>query len=167
MTLQGGIMEAIALWKEGMSFEGRAEGFSIAMDATSPLGHHYGPSPKEVLLTSLAACSGMDVIGLLKRDHQFIDKFCVEAKVSSSTSHHPIVFNEIELVFHLDGAIDVDSAIRSIQLSQTKYCGISAMLNETSPISWSLILNGEKIANGEAAFRRSGEEDAFQSSYDG
>lgn len=160
-------MEGIAIWKEGMSFEGRAEGFSITMDATSPLGHHYGPSPKEVLLSSLAACSGMDVIGLLKRDHQFVDKFCVEAKVPSSTSHHPVIFHGIELVFHLDGSIDVDSAIRTIQLSQTKYCGISAMLNETSPISWTLILNGELVANGEAAFRRQGDEDAFQSSYDG
>lgn len=160
-------MEAVAIWKEGMSFEGRAEGFSIPMDATSPLGHHYGPSPKEVLLSSLAACSGMDVIGLLKRGHQFVDRFCVEAKVASSTHHHPVVFNEIELVFHLDGSIDVSSAIQAVQLSQTRYCGMSAMLNEVSPISWSLILNGEKVADGEAAFRRAGDEDAFQSTYEG
>lgn len=160
-------MEAFAIWKEGLSFEGRAEGFSIPMDATSPLGHHYGPSPKEVLLSSLAACSGMDVMGLLKRDHQFIDRFCVEANVPSSTRHHPVIFDSIELIFHIDGSVNTDSAIRAVNLSQTKYCGMSAMLNEACPIEWSLILNGEKVADGRANFNRVDDQEMFQTSYEG
>lgn len=160
-------MEAFAIWKEGMSFEGRAEGFSIPMDATSPVGHHYGPSPKQVLLSSLAACTGMDVIGLLKKDHQFIDRFCVEANAPSSTSRHPVIFNSIEIVFHIDGSVDPDSALRAVNLSQTKYCGMSAMLNEACPVEWVVILNGEKIADGKAAFKHIEDQDAFQSSYEG
>lgn len=159
-------MEAVVMWKEGMAFDGRTEGFSIPMDATTPLGHHNGPNPKEVLLTSLAACAGMDVIGLLKRSHQFIDFFKVEAKVPSSTHRHPVIFDSIELIFHLEGAVEIDSAIRAVELSQTKYCGMSAMLCETVPIEWTLILNGEKIADGRAAFNRI-EDDAFQTSYEG
>ena len=159
-------MEAVVMWKEGMAFDGRAEGFSIPMDATSPLGHHNGPNPKEVLLMSLAACAGMDVLGLLKREHQFIDFFKVEAKVPSSTHRHPVIFDSINLIFHLEGAIEIDSAIHAVELSQTKYCGMSAMLCETVPIEWTLILNGEKIADGKAAFNRI-EDDAFQTSYEG
>ena len=159
-------MEAVVMWKEGMAFDGRAEGFSIPMDATSPLGHHNGPNPKEVLLMSLAACAGMDVLGLLKREHQFIDFFKVEAKVPSSTHRHPVIFDSINLIFHLEGAIEIDSAIHAVELSQTQYCGMSAMLCETVPIEWTLILNGEKIADGKAAFNRI-EDDAFQTSYEG
>ncbi len=160
-------MEAFAVWKEGMSFEGRADGFSIPMDATSPLGHHYGPSPKQVLLASLAACAGMDVMGLLKRDHQFIDRFCVEANVPSSSHQHPVIFDSIELIFHIDGSVKVDSAIRAVNLSQSRYCGMSAMLNETCPVGWVIILNGDKVADGRAAFNHIGDQDMFQTSYEG
>ncbi len=108
----------------------------------------------------------MDVVGLLKRERQFIDFFKVESKVPSSTHRHPVIFDSIELFFHLEGSIDRDAAIRAVELSQTKYCGMSAMICETVPIEWTLILNGEKIADGMAAFKRI-EDDAFQTSYEG
>ena len=67
-------METFAIWKEGMAFDGRAQGFNVPMDASPPLGHQYGPGPKELVALGLAGCAGMDVVGILKKKKQFIFK---------------------------------------------------------------------------------------------
>lgn len=160
-------MQADVVWKEGMSFEGRAKGFSVPMDAPMPLGQDFGPTPKELLLMSLSACSAMDVIGLFKKDRQSIDQFKVQTKVESSTSEHPKVFLSVEMIFYRDGPIDQDKAIKAIHLTQTKYCGVSAMLFASAPIHWKLVLNGKELADGETIFDLNQDKEAYQSGHEG
>lgn len=157
-------MDTHVLWKEGMAFDGRAEGFNIPMDAPAPLGHHYGPGPKEVVAIGLSGCAGMDVIGYLKKHKQFVDHFDIEAVIEQSTDH-PVVFTSIQLIFKLEGAIDPAIALLAVELSQTKYSGLSAMLCLSAPINWILYVNGEKAGMGRAHFENPS--DIFQSTYDG
>lgn len=158
-------METRAIWRDGMEFDGRAQDMSVRMDATEPLGHKYGFNPKELVLLGLAGCCGMDVVGLLKKNRQQFDRFEIEARVNSSTQHHPIVFNSIDLTFYLDGNIDEETALDAVTLSQNTYCGVSAMLVESMPINWSLFVNGKKIGEGKASFEKF--DDLLHTSYEG
>lgn len=157
-------METRVIWKEGMAFEGRAQGFSIPMDAIPPLGHHFGPSPKELVALGLGGCTGMDVVGILKKHKQFVDRFEIETQIIQ-TKEHPVVFSSIELTFKLEGAIDPAIALRAVELSQTTYCGVSAMLFHSAPINWSLFVNGDKVGAGLANFEKFTE--VYQSTFEG
>jgi putative redox protein len=42
--------------------------------------------------------------------------------------------------------------IEAVTLSLTKYCGVSAMVNEVSPIHYAVEVNGATVATGEASF---------------
>lgn len=157
-------MDTVVIWKEGLAFDGRAEGFNLPMDATPPLGHHYGPGPKEVVAIGLGGCAGMDIIAILKKQKQFIDRFEIKTKIQQST-YHPVVFTSIELILNLEGAIDPAIALHAVELSQTKYSGVSAMLCTSAPLNWILYINGEKVGTGRAHFNNPSE--IFQSTYDG
>ena len=158
-------METRVIWKEGLAFEGRSQGFSVPMDATPPLGHYFGPSPKELLVLALAGCAGMDVMGVLKKNKQFIDRFEVEANATSTTGKHPLVFSSVDLIFKFQGSIDPEIATQAVELSQTLYSGVSAMICQSAPINWILLINGEKRGQGRANFTKF--EEIFQSTFEG
>jgi putative redox protein len=158
-------METVAIWHEGMAFEGRSEGFSVPMDATPPLGHSYGPTPKHLLALALAGCAGMDIIGLLKKNKQLVDRFEVWTQVHSSDGEHPIIFKSIDLFFKFQGSIDPDMALHAAELSQTVYSGVSAMLCPSVPIHWHLLINGETIGEGSAGFTKTSS--VYQTTFEG
>lgn len=88
-----------------------------------------GPRPTEALLAALAACAGMDVASLLVKKRQAFTAYAVEARGTQRTEY-PQVFTWIELVHVVEGpAIDEVAVRRSIELSATKYCPISAMVS--------------------------------------
>jgi putative redox protein len=147
----GGDMECNTVWKEGMWFESRVGDFSIPMDASEPLGHHQGPNPKDLLAASLAGCTGMDIVGILKKNKQFIKKFEIETHVESTDSY-PKVFSLVEHIFKLEGSIDEGIALEALQLSQSRYCGITAMLSSTVPIRWRLFVNGKEVEEGQTGY---------------
>lgn len=157
--------ETVVVWKENFAFDGRVEGFNVPMDAKPPLGHHYGPSPKELVLVGLAGCSGMDIVGLLKKDKQFIDRFEIFTHGVVEKGTHPAIFTSIQLIFSLEGAIEARSAIKAVELSHSVYCSVAAMLYRSVPITWILFLNGEKIHEGRTNFERNPE--LYQSRYEG
>ncbi len=59
-------MIASAEWKQGQLFEGRSQsGHAITIDATAE--HTAGPSPMEVVLAALCACTSVDVVSILEK----------------------------------------------------------------------------------------------------
>ena len=145
-------METRLIWKNGMAFDGIVKDYIVPMDATPPLGNDYGPSPKELLLLGLAGCAGMDVIGLLKKKKQLVDRFEIETRVESSQGRHPLIFTSIELIFKFEGLLDFEITKRAVELSQTLYSGVSAMLSQSVLIKWNLIINGSEMGTGVANF---------------
>ena len=60
--------EAKVVWKEGLAFEGiGGSGFTVSLDTLAEEGGGTGFSPMELLLVSLAGCTAMDVISILKK----------------------------------------------------------------------------------------------------
>lgn len=145
-------MKTTVVWKAGMEFDGVAGDNVVRMDAKSPLGKDIGATPKELVGMGLGGCTAMDVIALLKKYKQPPDSFRIDIEIHPSTGTHPIVFEKAILSFMVDGAVDPEKLKEAVKLSQTKYCGVSAMLSKSFPIEYRIILNGNEIETGVAKF---------------
>lgn len=150
-------MEFKTSWKENMLFKAKVGNHLISMDASSPLGHDKGATPKELFAASLSGCTGMDIVGLLQKYKQDIKKFEIETKVQSSNDGYPIVFSYIDLIYHIEGEVEEALALQAIRLAQTKYCGVSAMMARSTSIHWRLFLNGKECGTGDIGEYLSGE----------
>jgi putative redox protein len=86
-------------------------------------------SPVETLVAALAACSAMDVIGILVKKRQVIDRYVIEVD-ADQRDEFPQVLTRINVVHVLDGTVVLEHAVkRAIELSATKYCPLNAMLS--------------------------------------
>ena len=105
----------------------------ISMDADPPMGDDSAAGPKEALLAALAGCTAMDVASLLRKKRQAAESY--EIEVSGETAEaHPRVFRSISVEHRVGGAVEVEALRRSIELSATRYCPVSAMLSAVATI---------------------------------
>ena len=145
-------MKTNVSWKSNMSFNGLCDQNSVAMDAKPPLGKAEGFTPKELVALGISGCTAMDVIALLKKYKQEVKKFDVDSEVVGTKGSYPEIFASVHLTFKAEGNIEKDKLIEAVQLSQTKYCGVSAMIAKATPITYDIILNNENIGSGKASF---------------
>lgn len=134
-------------WVNNMAFDSQIDNHTLRIDSSGKYGDDTGPSPKKLLLASLAACTGMDVVSLLKKMRVPFTNFemSIEADL---TEEHPKVYSEIRLIYHIFGyQLNKDKVEKAINLSQEKYCGVSAMLRKNSPINYSIVYVEEKGNN--------------------
>jgi len=124
------------VFKAGMKFDGISgrAGRSVAVDF-APEGEELdGFTPLELLLTSLAGCSGQVVVGLLKRMGQEVKDLTVHAR-GIKKEVHPTVLTSIELDFEFRGGrIDGASVEKALALSEERFCPVWAMLKAAAPI---------------------------------
>lgn len=74
---------------------------------------------------------------------------------SETTETYPAIFKEILVQFLIKGPdIKPEQAMKAVRLSMTKYCGVSAMINPTSPIRYQVFLNGSQIGEAMADFTK-------------
>jgi putative redox protein len=132
-------------WKNKMAFDSQIDKHTVRIDTGGELGDDSGPSPKKLLLASLAGCTGMDVVSLLKKMRVTINGFEIYIE-ADLTEEHPKVYSEIRLVYRFFGTdLNKEKVEKSVRLSQEKYCGVSAMLRKNSPINYRIeYIEGEK-----------------------
>ncbi|MFP5519468.1 MAG: OsmC family protein [Bdellovibrionia bacterium] len=150
-----GKMNCETVWIEDVSFESSVRGHKVLMDAHKEFGgKDRGPTPKELLLTSITGCSGMDVASLLKKFRQPIKSFKMLAD-THTTEGHPSVFAEVNISFVVEAGegVEAEKVIKAVTSSMTKYCGVSAMIAEVCPIHFKVILNGTEIYAADASFQ--------------
>jgi putative redox protein len=137
-------MKITQTYSGGMRFEAEGGPARIVMDAKKESGGRgESPTPKEIVLHGLAGCTGMDVAAMLeKRGVPFSDlSIDVEAEQNQL---HPVVFKEIKITYRMKAPAERRADIeRAIELSETRFCGVSAMLGKTAKIVWELVLAGE------------------------
>lgn len=110
----------------------------VVMDGSADFGGNMGGStPKELLLMALAGCTSSDVVPILKKKRVPLQRYEVYVK-GIEREEHPRIFTEIqvEYVFYGDG-INPEDVERAIELSETKYCSVSAILRASAPIKHS------------------------------
>jgi putative redox protein len=127
--------------RQGMHFMGILDGYEVPIDADKSVGGEgRGPKPKGLMLTALAGCTAMDVISILRKMKIEPDSFSVEAE-ADLTDDHPKVFKAIRIVYRLRGkGIEREKVRKAIELSQEKYCGVSAMLKMAAPIEYEIVI---------------------------
>ena len=127
--------------KQGMHFMGMLDGYEVPIDADKSVGGEgRGPKPKGLMLTALAGCTAMDVISILRKMKIEPDSFSVETE-ADLTDDHPKVFKAIRIVYRLRGkGIEREKVRKAIELSQEKYCGVSAMLKMAAPIDYEIVI---------------------------
>ena len=117
-------------WKGGMKFTARDNyGHSLNIDAPQVDGGEFdGFKPGEMLLTSLAGCSGIDVVGILLKQRQ--DVTGIEIKVTGEQEPDPPwTWIKVHIEYILNGrGLDPRKVERAIHLSEKKYCSVGATI---------------------------------------
>lgn len=126
-------------WLNNMSFESEVNGHKILLDAAEEFGgQNKGPSPKPLLLTSFAGCTGIDVVSLLKKMRADFSDFNLKV-TAELTNEHPKVYNRIHLVYQIKIAeMEREKMEKAVKLSQEQLCGVSTMLKKVCEVSWEI-----------------------------
>jgi len=128
-------------WTGDMAFEAEVSGHKIRLDADETVGgKDSGPRPKPLLLASLAGCSGMDVVSILKKMREPLTWF--DIKVSGDlTEEHPKYYSSIKITYEFKASdkLKDENVRKAVALSQDKYCGVSALLKKAVPVEWEIV----------------------------
>lgn len=122
-----------ARWSRNSQFIGTDDrGHAVVLDGRPPeeggLGEGTGFRPGALMVTSLVACSGMDVISILKKKRQHVTGLEVTG-YSELPDEYPKEFETIHVEYVVRGRnVDPRAVARSIELSETKYCVIRRAL---------------------------------------
>lgn len=139
-------MKSNVSWVGGMAFEADIEGFVVAMDSDGEHGGTgHGPKPKALLLSALGGCTAMDVVSILKKSRVSLTGFDLVVR-SEVSKDHPKVFTGITIEYRFSGKdLPIVRLQRAIELSQERYCAVTAMLRVAVPIVWEMWIDGKKV----------------------
>lgn len=114
---------------------------------TTPSGHAQtidikgerkaAPTPMEMLLVAVAACTGADVVSILEKKRQKISDYKIEI-TGERREEYPQAFVKFS-VHHIVYGTDVSehAVAQAIELSDTKYCSVAATVRPTAQIETS------------------------------
>ena len=116
-----------------------------AFVAESPSGHAIvtgfahdrstSPSPMELVLIALGGCAGADVVNILEKKRQHVTGYEIEVR-GVRRDEHPRVYTSIEVIHSVRGrGVDLKAVTHAVELSETKYCSVSAMLSSVATIT--------------------------------
>lgn len=131
--------KALVKQVKGITFVGKTDSNHwITMDGPESFGgSDAGIRPKELLMLSLGGCTGSDVASILGKKKIKLKGF--EMNISADVAEeHPQVFTKMHLEYVFYGKNLPEKDIeRAIELSLTKYCSVTAMLQKAMPIEHS------------------------------
>ena len=113
---------------------------SIMMDASEEFGWTgKGMAPKAMMLSSLAGCSGLDVISTLDKMKEEIDDFKIEVS-GELTTEHPKYYHSVRVDYHFYGSnLNKNKCKRAVNLSVDKYCGVMEMFRQFAKVETNII----------------------------
>jgi putative redox protein len=131
----------IVRWTGDEVFEsGRPGGPTLRVD-----GHgKVAQSPVDVLLTALATCSSIDVVGILAKRRTPVQSLEVDVVGERANDRVPRKVIRIVLTYRIAGAgIEREHAERAIELAVNKYCSVRDSLDPKIPVETRLELKGD------------------------
>jgi len=132
---------AHAVHEGGMRFVTTAGEHAVTFDYPFPPGHTAaGPTPLQMLLSSLAVCSGSTIALVLAKMQLPVKGLEVEARGLRSDTH-PTVLTEIALEFAVRGSgLEPSDIERALTVAEDQLCPVWAMLKPGTPITASFRL---------------------------
>ena len=131
------------VWKENMLFESdNPRGHSVLMDAGPENGgNNDGLGPKAMMLSSLAGCSGLDVVSLLKKMRAEVEEFKIVIH-AELTEEHPKYYHKVLVEYHFHGPdLKEDKINKAVTLSVDKYCGVMEMFRQFADVTTEVYLH--------------------------
>jgi putative redox protein len=115
-----------------------AYGHIARMDSSPETGGlEFGIRPMQMLLMGLGGCSGIDIVSILKKQRQTVTGFRMLLEGARQQGKEPSLWENIHVIFELQGDIDPDKAKKACELSMEKYCSVAATLREARcKITW-------------------------------
>jgi putative redox protein len=126
-------------WIEDLAFETELNGHKIILDAEEKVGgKDRGPRPKPLMMLSLAGCTGMDVISILKKMRVDVKKFDVKVE-AEVTEEHPKHYTKMHLIYEFWGKdLPMDKLEKAVVLSQDRYCGVSYLYRKAMELTYEI-----------------------------
>lgn len=129
-------------WAGNMKFDSAVSGHHLIMDALPEGGgENSGPRPKELMLSALAGCTGMDVIAILRKMKITPESFEVNI-TAEVTEEHPKHYKKVHISYVFRGKdLPLEKLQQAVNLSQDKYCGVSYMFKQFSEVTFEIVIN--------------------------
>ncbi len=130
-------------WDRGLEFSTAINGHTVSIDAPEEVGGRgSAPNPKSLMVMALAGCTGIDVVSILKKMKIEVEHFSIEVE-STLTEEHPKVYTAMHIIYTFQGKdLKVKKIKKAIELSQDKYCGVSAMYRKAMDITYEINITG-------------------------
>lgn len=129
-------------WKRAMLFDSdNPSGHHVLMDTDVEGKKREGLSPKALMLSSLAGCSGLDVVSIL--DKMKIENYNLKMDVEGLlTDEHPKYYHTVILDYHFTGTdLNEDKIHKAVQLSIEKYCGVMEMFRRFAQVKTNIFFH--------------------------
>ncbi len=123
-------------WKGNMLFESdNPSGHNVSMDTSEENGGtNKGLRPKAMMLSSLAGCSGLDVVSILDKMKVGVDDFKMDVE-GQLTDEHPKYYHTVTVDYHFYGSnLDEGKITKAVNLSVDKYCGVMEMFRKFAEV---------------------------------
>ena len=130
-----------AVWLGGLAFSVEQDSHKFIIDGSEEFGgEDRGPRPKNLLLTAMIGCTGMDVVSILKK--MKVENYTLTVSASGEyTEDHPRVFKFINIEYLFRGNKLPEKKIeRAVSLSQDRYCGVSAILRSSAQMNHKIVI---------------------------
>ncbi|GGE20675.1 peroxiredoxin [Marinithermofilum abyssi] len=131
-------------WNGKMQFQAETpSGHRVTIDAAPDVGgENKGPRPTELLLAAAGACSGIDIVGILRKMRLEVESY--EMEISGERAEdHPRRFTNVHIHYRLTGDLPEEKVRRAVDLSRDKYCSVSQSLN--GEVTTSFEINGKRF----------------------
>ena len=131
------------VWTEKSQFKSdNPSGYEFTMfDKSQDNGDVVGFAPKALMLSSLAGCSGLDVVSLLEKMRAEVANFKIEV-TAELTDEHPKFYNKVKVDYHFtDSELHPEKIQKAVNLSVTKYCGVMEMFRQFAEVEIEIFLH--------------------------
>jgi putative redox protein len=99
-------------------------------------GENSAARPGELTLVALGGCTGIDVVSMLKKMRVDIHSFEIIVDAEPRVEH-PKSWQKIHVRYVITGpGIEEAKVRRAIELSEEKYCSVSAMLKAGAELTY-------------------------------
>ena len=93
-----------------------------------------GVKPSDMMAMALIGCSSVDVVEILKKQRQDLQKLNVTAQ-STQDDDPPWRFRKIHIHYQAVGQVDLEKLAKAIKISEEKYCSVYATLRDAIEIT--------------------------------
>ena len=138
---KAGWREVQAAWTgEGLAFIGsNAQGGVVQMGTVDGVP---GIAPMELLLVSVAGCTGMDVVHILRKKRLPVSDVRVKVR-GKRREAYPQIYTEVHVHYEIwaDSPLSARDVEQAIALSQEKYCSASAIVKAVADVTYDYTLH--------------------------